>query len=227
MTIEGINTNTIEDYVKAIYKLQEQFGKVSTTALAEHLEIKPASVTGMLKKLAELKLIQYVPYQPIQLSDAGTKIALEVIRHHRLIETFLAEALGVPWDEVHDEAEKWEHVISEDIEDRMAEMLGHPVVDPHGDPIPNRDGSMIERNLVGLHEVAAGDHVEVAQVSDHDPEMLRYIGEVGLYPGTAIEIIRVEPFDGPITLKLNQEEKVIGYNVANFIQVVKHKEVLT
>src|SRR5918912_2318913 len=137
-----MQTQAVEDYLKTIYEIQREQGKVATTVLAERLGIAPASVTGMVKKLAGLHLVAHEPYQGVVLTEAGEKIALEVIRHHRLIERYLAEALAVPWDKVHEEAEKWEHVLSEDMEDRIDALLGHPTTDPHGAPIPARNGTL-------------------------------------------------------------------------------------
>ena len=212
-------TQSIEDYLKAIYEIQETHDKVSTNSLSEKLDIAPASVTSMIKKLSSKKLVTHERYQGVSLTEAGKKIALEVIRHHRLIELYLKEALGVPWDQVHDEAEKWEHVISEDIEDRIDAFLGHPTCDPHGSPIPSRDGTMITRNSINLIEVTPGSTVIIAEVSDHDSELLRYLGNMGLYPETQIKVISVEPFQGPITLAVKDQEYSIGREAAKYISV--------
>lgn len=212
-------TQSVEDYLKTIYDLQEKHGTVSTTMLADELAVAPASVTGMLKKLSELHLVDYARYQGVTLTEAGRKIALEVVRHHRLIELYLAEALGLPWDKVHDEAEKWEHIISEEIEERMDAVLGYPTTDPHGAPIPTRDGDMGDWERIPLTDLAAGQSATIAEVSDHDPELLRYLGRKNLYPKTPITVLVVAPFDGPVTIRQGDSEHVLGREVAGFILV--------
>ncbi len=212
-------TQSVEDYLKTIYDLQTKHGTVSTTMLADHLAVAPASVTGMLKKLAEMRLVDYAPYQGVTLTAAGEKIALEVVRHHRLIELYLAEALGVPWDKVHEEADKWEHILSEEIEDRMDAVLGHPTTDPHGAPIPNRQGEMGEWERIPLTDLTAGQSATIAEVSDHDPALLRYLGEMNLYPKTPITVLAVAPFEGPFTIRQGETEHVLGREVAGYIFV--------
>jgi DtxR family transcriptional regulator, Mn-dependent transcriptional regulator len=222
-------TESIENYLKAIYEIQRESGRVSTNALSEKLSVAPASVTSMIKKLSEKKLLTHKRYQGVKLTQAGQKIALEVIRHHRLIELYLAEALGVPWDRVHEEAEKWEHVLSEDLEDRMDAALGYPTRDPHGSPIPSRDGTMIELDSIPLADMKPGQHGVVAEVSDHDPTLLRYIGEMGLYPSAKVKVVAVEPFSGPITLEVEEASRVLGAEAAQyvFITVVEGNTVET
>lgn len=216
-------TESIEDYLKAVYEIQKERGKVSTNALAEKLGVAPASVTSMMKKLSEKKLITHKRYQGVKLTRAGQKIALEVIRHHRLIELYLAEALGVPWDQVHEEAEKWEHVLSEDLEDRMDAALGHPTRDPHGSPIPTREGKIVELDSIPLADLAPGQSGVVAEVSDHDPDLLRYVGKMGLYPSTSIKVVSVEPFSGPITVKVGNTRHVLGAEAAQYISITDVK----
>ncbi len=216
-------TESIENYLKAIYEIQREKGKVSTNALSEKLRVAPASVTSMIKKLSEKKLLTHKRYQGVKLTQAGQKIALEVIRHHRLIELYLAEALGVPWDMVHEEAEKWEHVLSEDLEDRMDAALGHPTRDPHGSPIPSRDGTIIELDSVPLTDMRPGQYGVVAEVSDHDPKLLRYVGKMGLYPKAKIKVVSVEPFSGPITLKVGDASHVLGAEAAQHIFITDVK----
>jgi DtxR family Mn-dependent transcriptional regulator len=194
---------------------------VATTVLAERLSISPATVTGMIKKLASLRLVSYQPYQGVVLTEAGAKIALEVIRHHRLIELFLAEALGVPWDQVHAEAHRIEHVLSEDLENRIDAMLGHPTTDPHGAPIPTRDGTVDEPASVQLIEVEPGHTAVVAEVSDHDSAMLRYLGELGIYPNVQVSLISVAPFDGPLTIRIGETEHALGRELARHISVTQ------
>lgn len=214
-------SQSIEDYLKSIYEIESKGEKVTTSLLSEKLDVAPASITSMIKKLSERKLVTHKKYQGVKLTKAGLKIALEIVRHHRLIELYLKEALGVPWDQVHDEAEKWEHVLSEDLEDRIDEFLGHPTSDPHGSPIPDRDGKMIERECTNLVEIPTGEKVVIAEVSDHNPELLRYFGNMGLYPETEIKIVSVEPFEGPITLFVDGEEHSIGREAAKHIKVTE------
>jgi DtxR family transcriptional regulator, Mn-dependent transcriptional regulator len=210
-------TQAAEDYLKAIYELGRDEEAVSTSALAERLAVSPASATGMLKKLAALHLVSHEPYYGVRLTDAGRRVALEVIRHHRLIELYLHEALGVPWDEVHAEAEKIEHVLSESLEARIDAALGHPTTDPHGAPIPSADLTIERPERVPLAEVSAGHAAVVAEVSDHDPALLRYAGELGLYPQTPIEVVAVAPFEGPLTVRVDDAERTVGRRAAEFI----------
>jgi len=198
----GALSSAMEDYLKAIYELGEE--GVTTQALADALKISPASVTGMLKKLAALKLVAYTRYQGAGLTPAGRQVALEVVRHHRLIETYLAQALGYGWHEVHDEAERLEHHISEAFEERIAELLGHPTHDPHGDPIPQRDGSIPDRPGQPLSEVAVGATVEIIRITKQEREVLRYLAEHNLRPGTVATVLAREPFAGPVLLQCEQ-----------------------
>lgn len=210
------HTQAVEDYLKTIYDLGRGEAVV-TSALAERLGVTAASVTGMVKKLAEMKLVTHQPYRGVTLTEAGQKIALEVIRHHRLIEAYLHEALGVPWDCVHAEAERIEHVLSEDLEARIAAALGNPTVDPHGAPIPSLDLVIAERDTTPLAELEAGQRGTVAEVSDHDAELLRYVGSLGLYPQTPVHVVAVAPFDGPLTLSVGGTEQTVGRTAAQFI----------
>ena len=224
-----MNSQAVEDYLKAIYKLQSSQSMVVTSALADHLGVNPASATGMIKKLADSNLVSYERYQGVKLTPPGEKIALEVIRHHRLIELYLAEALNVPWDQVHDEAEKWEHILSEDLEDRIDKILGYPTTDPHGAPIPSRDGNIEQRDTNLLSELTQGDNAIIVEVSDDDTDMLRYLGKLQLYPQTNIQIISISPFDQLITIRIIPNEDgnndfVIGQKVASSILVSKLEE---
>ncbi|NIR50131.1 metal-dependent transcriptional regulator [candidate division KSB1 bacterium] len=212
-------TQTVQDYLKIIYKLGSKGETVTTNAIAERLNVSQASVTGMIKKLAELKLVTHTPYRGVELTQAGRKIALEIIRHHRLLELYLAQALGYSWDEVHDEAEKLEHVISEDFETRMAEALGNPTTDPHGAPIPSKDGEIVERSLVPLTQAKAGQRVTIEQVSDSDPTMLRYLGDLGIYPKVEIDVLEKAPFDGPLLIQLGDNQHHLGETVTDNILV--------
>src|SRR5512143_1289069 len=176
----------IEDYLKTVYLLRERGGAATTTGIAAALEVTPASVTGMIKKLAELKLVRHVPYQGVELTKSGEKIALETVRHHRLLELFLMEALGYTWDEVHAEADVLEHVISEEFEERMAARLGYPTVDPHGDPIRAKDGSFTARKERALLSLQAGQSAQITHITDTNSEMLRYAASLGLAPLTRL-----------------------------------------
>jgi len=198
-TREQARTPAVEDYCKAIFTLESRAGEpVSTNALAERLEITPGSVSAMLKKLGELGLIAHLPYRGVRLTDEGRKVALEVIRHHRLLELFLAEALEMPWDRVHAEAEVLEHVISEDLEQLIAAKLGDPTLDPHGDPIPTVELELRERETFPLDSLHEGDSGVFVRVSDSDPEMLRYLSERGISPGERLEVLECQPFGGPL-----------------------------
>jgi DtxR family Mn-dependent transcriptional regulator len=209
----------MENYLKAIFEIQERSERATTSSIAERMTIAAPSVTAMVKKLAELRLVTHEPYQGVRLTHAGEMAAAEVVRHHRLIEKYLAEALGVPWDRVHDEAEKLEHVISEDLEDRIDGALGYPTVDPHGAPIPARDGTVLRVSALPLSESGSGDLVVVVEVDDRDPSLLRYLGERDLYPGTMVEVVRVEPYGGSTVLRVGGREFSIGRDAAAVIRV--------
>lgn len=213
-------TQAIEDYLKIIFKLSTFGGPVTTNSIAERLRVSQASVTGMVKKIAELKLITHRPYHGVELTEAGRKIALETIRHHRLLELYLAEALGYSWDRVHEEAEKLEHVISEEFEAKVAEFLGDPKTDPHGAPIPTKDGLIEERDLEPLSAAEAGQRVRIEQVSDSNAEMLRYLGKIGIYPEVELEIIDKGPFGGPLHIRIGDDEHHLGERITDNIFVV-------
>lgn len=209
------NSAAVEDYAKAIYALSPRAdGPVTTTALAERLGISPASVTAMLKRMAEMGLVSYQPYHGVTLTSSGERVALEVIRHHRLIESYLAEALGVPWDQVHREAEVLEHYISEDLEERMAVALGDPTRDPHGDPIPDRELELSKETGVALVELEAGREGVFGRVSDSDPEMLRYLDARNIKPGTQVRVNGRQPFGGPMLVDFAGTEHAIGDELA-------------
>ena len=216
-------SQAMEDYLKAIYKLHEWNEQVPTSVLADYMNVAPASVTNMCKKLADMNLLEYEPYQGVKFTPTGEKLALEVVRHHRLLELYLAEALGVPWDKVHAEAEKLEHVISEDLEERMAAALGDPQFDPHGAPIPSRSGTISHQEMGRLVDMKAGDSLTVVEVDDANPELLRYLGDMGLYPGTEVFLRECAPFSGPLTLDINQEEYRLGYEAAKSVLVTLQK----
>jgi DtxR family Mn-dependent transcriptional regulator len=213
-------SEAVEDYAKAIYALEQRHGEpVTTTELARRLRVTPGSTSGMLRKLAELGLATHVPYRGVRLTNEGRRLALEVLRHHRLLERYLAEELGVPWDRVHDEAEVLEHVISEDLEDRIAAKLGHPREDPHGDPIPTVDGEVDEQDTSALSDLEPGEGGTLTRVSDSDPEKLRYLAAKRLVPGVELEVQGREPFGGPLSVRVGQRTLAIGDELARVIRV--------
>ncbi len=219
-------SQSVEDYLKTIYKLEQDSDKgVSTSRLAEGMGVANASVTNMLKRLSEMGLVHYESYYGTTLTDAGETIALEIIRHHRLLELYLKEMLGYSWDEVHDEAEKLEHHISEQFEDKIAEMLNNPLVDPHGDPIPTKDGKMPAIESLPLSELETNESSIIIRMKNQDPELLRYLEEQGLIPGVKIRIKKKEPFDGPLQLSVeNEHSTTIGFSIAEDIFVMKNEE---
>jgi len=195
---------SIEDYAKAIYVLEERHGVASTTALADRLEISPPAVSAMVKKLAALGYVTHVPYRGVRLTDEGRRVALEVLRHHRLLETYLVEELGVPWDRVHAEAEVLEHVLSEGLEERIAAKLGEPTHDPHGDPIPAADGTVVEPETVALDTLATGDRGRFVRVSDSDSKLLRELARLGIRPGDELEVVAGGVRTGSATHRLRR-----------------------
>jgi DtxR family transcriptional regulator, Mn-dependent transcriptional regulator len=212
-------TAAVQDYVKAIYTLDSGEGAVTTTALAERLDVRPASVSGMLPKLTALGLVEHVPYRGVRLTERGTRVALEVVRHHRLLELFLVESLGMTWDEVHAEAEVLEHVLSEELEELIAAKLGDPAFDPHGDPIPSRELTVPAVESRDLYSLEPGEHGTFVRVSDADPAMLRFLAERGITPGAAIEVIDRQPFDGPLYVRVADDVHVLGAVLARSMRV--------
>ena len=193
-----------QDYLKVIYDLTEEHGRATTSQIAGQLEVKPASVTGMLQKLAkdEPPLVDYKKHQGVTLTCEGEKAALEIMRHHRLLESFLHEILGYSWDEVHEEAERLEHVISEDMERRMAAVLGNPSRDPHGQPIPNQDLEITPFSDTPINELRPGQAAIVRRVQDNDPELLRYLADLGLQPGAKLTAVAYVPFDQTLHVQI-------------------------
>jgi DtxR family transcriptional regulator, Mn-dependent transcriptional regulator len=211
---------SVQDYAKAVYSLEVRNGSpVSTNDLAERLGVTPASVSGMLRKLGEVGLVEHERYHGVRLTDQGRRVALEVLRHHRLIELFLAEDLRMPWDRVHAEAEVLEHVLSEDLERLIAARLGDPTVDPHGDPIPSADFEIEERPTSGLDELAVGDAGRFVRVSDSDPEMLRYLATHGMKLGDRLEVVDRQPFGGPVFVRFGDCEHPIGGGLARAMRI--------
>ncbi len=201
----------MQDYAKAIYALEARStGGVATTAVAERLGVTAGSVSAMFRKLADRGLVELEPYHGVRLTAAGRALALEVVRHHRLIERFLADELDVPWDRVHDEAEVLEHVLSEELEAAIAEKLGHPTRDPHGDPIPGPNGEILEEETVSLASLEPGARGRFVRVSDADPAMLRWLAERGVTPGADFEVLERQPFGGPLTVRFGDAELALG-----------------
>lgn len=224
-TKEMLRSPAVEDYTKAIFSLESRGDEpVSTNALAERLGITPGSVSAMLKKLDDLGLTTHVPYRGVRLTADGRRLALEVIRHHRLLESFLAEALGMPWDRVHAEAEVLEHVISEELEELIATKLGHPALDPHGDPIPNADLELEERPTESMESLQPGEEGVFVRVSDSDPEMLRYLAGCGISPGDRFAVRERQPFGGPLYVVFGEREHAIGGQLAGAMRVEVDQE---
>jgi DtxR family Mn-dependent transcriptional regulator len=212
-------SESIQDYLKAIYKLAAAEGRVTIGAIAKDLGVAPASASAMVKKLAALDLLTHEPYRGAHLTEAGERVALEVIRHHRLLELYLAETLGVHVDDVHDEADRLEHVISEELEARIDRALGFPTHDPHGDPIPSADLELREEETACLASLERGARGTFVRVSDSDPEMLRYLAERGIAPGDALRVEDRQPFDGPLFVTIKDTTHVLGGNLASAMRV--------
>jgi len=214
-------SQAVEDYLKAIYTLEAEGDKATTTKIAGSLEVSSASATNMVKRLSEMGLVDYESYKGASLTDSGKKIALEIIRHHRLLELYLLEVMGYSWDEVHEEAEKLEHHISEQFEEKIAKLLDDPTHDPHGDPIPTKEGLMPKMDAQPLTEAELNQQYIVSRVKDQDPELLRYLEKIGLLPGIKIEVKEKAPFKGPITLLVEKNEQVVGNDVARNIFIAE------
>jgi DtxR family Mn-dependent transcriptional regulator len=219
-------SNAIEDYAKSIYSLQQRAGgePVSTNALAERCGVTAASASAMVKKLAERGLALHEPYHGVRLTAAGERLALEMLRHHRLLELYLAEHLDVPWDRVHEEADVLEHVLSEDLEARIAAKLGDPTHDPHGDPIPDRDLVIDEGETEPLDILPVGTAARLVRVSDSDPEMLRYLSGLGVSVGDDLEMVDRQPFEGPCTVRFATRTHVLGLPLCRAMRVSRREE---
>ncbi|MFP4527968.1 MAG: metal-dependent transcriptional regulator [Candidatus Kapaibacterium sp.] len=211
-------SQAVQDYIKTIYKLQED-GPVSTTRIARELNISGASVTGMLKRLAAMGIVDYNSYKGVRLTEDGVRIALEILRHHRLLELYLQKMLGFSLEKVHDEACRLEHHISEEFVEKINELLGNPEFDPHGHPIPTKSGELPDLCEEALNETAPGRDLVICRVSDYDPEMLQYFEKMGLVPGSNIKLIEKAPFNGPLTILHDGKERIIGNEIAKNIFV--------
>lgn len=215
-------SQALEDYLKIIYKLEssvQEMKGVQTSAIAERLSISQASVSNMLKKLAEQKYIKYAPYYGVSLTESGRKIALNMVRKHRILEQYLVERLGYSWDEVDEEAEVLEHSISDTLANRMWDVLGQPTHDPHGSPIPSIDGVVTKQNVMPLTEIALGTLVELKRIKNRSPQELRYLASIGLTTGVHIEVIKVAPLEGPLQVAVNAELHAIDYRLALALMV--------
>jgi DtxR family transcriptional regulator, Mn-dependent transcriptional regulator len=219
----GELTTAVQDYAKAIFTLESREGAASTTELAALLDVRPASVSGMLRKLSALGLVEHERYKGVRLTKRGRRVALEVVRHHRLVELFLVESLGMTWDEVHAEAEVLEHALSEELEELIAAKLGNPTVDPHGEPIPSRELKLAETPAPTLEELEPGEAATFVRISDAEPEMLRFLGERGIVPGARLEVVERQPFDGPLFVRAGRDTHVLGATLARAMHVRREK----
>ena len=214
-------SQAVQDYLKAIFKL-ETGGLVSTTEIAKEMNVSGASVTGMLKRLSSMNLVEYNSYKGVKLTKTGEKISLEIIRHHRLLELYLKEIMGFPLDKVHDEACRLEHYISDEFGDKIDKMLGSPTFDPHGHPIPSKDGQLPESKEIQLTEAIGGNKVIIKRLSDEDKKLLAYLEERNLIPGIELSVIEKAPFNGPITALKDGKSEIIGHEIAKkiFVEIV-------
>ena len=220
MAASGLISASVQDYAKAVYELEARGDSaVSTNDLAARLGVTPASVSGMVRKLTEVGIVEHQPYHGVRLTDQGRRVALEVLRHHRLLELFLTQELGMSWDRVHAEAEVLEHVLSEEFEELIAARLGHPTVDPHGDPIPTPELEIDERPTRSLDELPVGAAGRLVRVSDSDPEMLRYLSGAGISPGDPLVVRDRQPFGGPLFVLVNGREHTIGGRLAAAMRI--------
>jgi DtxR family Mn-dependent transcriptional regulator len=218
-TVDPISP-AVQDYAKAVYALEARgSGAVSTNDLAERLGVTPGSASAIVRKLSEVGLVEHEPYHGVRPTQKGRRVALEVLRHHRLIELFLAEELGMPWDRVHAEAEVLEHAISEDLEQLIADRLGHPKLDPHGDPIPTEGFEIDERPTQSLDELSPGAVGRFVRVSDSEPEMLRYLAEQGIALGDHLRVTGRQPFGGPVFVSVGEREQPLGGDLARAMRI--------
>ena len=210
-------TRSVEDYLKSVFHLTSQGGFATTSDIAEMLEVAPPSVSGMMKRLSETGLIEHVPYRGVQLTPQGRRAALQMIRRHRVLEVYLTSKLGYDWGDVHVEAERLEHAVSDKLIERMAEALGEPRYDPHGAPIPTAAGEIEEAELVTLAAARVGATFVLRQVGDEQPDRLRYLAEQGLTPGTRLAVVERQPFNGPTTVRFGMETRVVGQELAGLL----------
>jgi DtxR family transcriptional regulator, Mn-dependent transcriptional regulator len=215
----GMLTQPVEDYLKAIYGIEQGGTAAATNDIAAKLSIAAASVSGMVRRLADQGLLSYERYRGVRLTELGRRAALRTIRRHRVIETYLAQALGYPWDRVHEEAERLEHAVSDELVDRMAAAVGEPDTDPHGHPIPTRDGVIDETRHRTLSDLARGQRSRVVRVSDEDSELLRYLAKIGIRPGVTVSLTERAPFDGPLTLQVGRAHCQVGPALASRVMV--------
>ena len=220
MSAQQLLSASVQDYAKAVYALETRGGgAVSTNDLAARLGVTAASVSGMVRKLTEVGIVEHEPYHGVRLTNEGRRVALEVLRHHRLLELFLNQELGMPWDRVHAEAEVLEHVISEELEQLIAARLGHPLLDPHGDPIPTSELEIDERRTSSLDDLPVGATGRFVRVSDSDPEMLRYLAEHGVMLDTRLEVVDRQPFGGPVFVRFGERQQPIGGELARAMRI--------
>jgi len=212
-------TNAMQDYLKEIHKLRMEGRKATTSAIAERMAVRPPSVTAMLKRLTALGLAEHAPYRGVELTPSGERVALEVIRHHRLLEQYLAQALGLSLDAVHSEADRLEHALSEEVEARIDRSLGYPTHDPHGDPIPDADLRIDRARLRTLASLEPGEEATIRRVPNDDDELLRYLSKLALVPGKRVKLRRAEPFGGPLTVRIGKAEHAISRELADGIGV--------
>jgi DtxR family Mn-dependent transcriptional regulator len=218
-------SESMQDYLKTIYQIGQGTSRVTTNALADMLGVTAASVTGMLKKLADMKLVAYEPYQGVMLTPAGQKLALEVLRHHRLTELYLTEAMGFSWDQVHDKAERMEHAISDEFADKIAALLGDPQRDPHGSPIPTKEGLVAATSQVTLNSVQAGKTVTVEHVIDESPETLRALASLGLTPGAVVTLTGHNPQEDTLSIIVGASSAIDNASLTKIIQAKLAKQV--
>ncbi len=216
-------SRSVEDYLKAIYRLSEDGRPASTSQIAEILSLAPPSVSGMVKRLSELGLLTHEPYRGVTLTEEGRHEAVRVVRRHRLIEAYLVARLGYTWDSVHDEAERLEHAVSDELVERMAAALDHPAVDPHGDPIPDAFGAIARPSLTPLAELPVGADAEIRRVDTSDAERLRYFASAGLVPGARVHVLEREPFSGPMTLEIAGRSRVLASDLAKLVHCARRE----
>ncbi|MDH5315605.1 MAG: metal-dependent transcriptional regulator [Gemmatimonadota bacterium] len=215
-------TRSVEDYLKTIYHLSLEGQPATTSAIAQALELAPPSVSGMIRRLSDQGLLAHVPYRGVELTPAGRRAALQMVRRHRIIEAYLVDRLGYTWDTVHEEAEKLEHAVSDALIERMANALGHPEFDPHGDPIPDASGRMADLLWTPVTELPIGEAAELRRVDTKDPELLRYFASVNLTPRTTVRVAAREPFDGPLTILAGGRRHLLGPELARLLLCSRH-----